>query len=71
MDTSKLYESCDISRRTTAITAGEETFAETVVFSGLPCYIRPVKANIVESSNEQSNNQGVYVTIDNGHAVQV
>lgn len=71
MDTSKLYETCDIKRRTTSVTAGEESFAESVVFAGIKCYIREMKANTSPTTVEQSNVQTVLVTIDKGYAIQV
>jgi hypothetical protein len=64
MDTSKLYEVCDIKRRTTAVTNGEESFVETVVYSAIPCYVKTSKSNTSETTIEKSNAQTVYITIN-------
>lgn len=69
MDTSKLYETCTISRRTTSVTAGEETFAESAVYTSIPCYVREMKSNTIDSTVEQSNTQTILVTIDKGYVV--
>ena len=70
MDTSKLYEKCDVVRRTSTITAGEETFTETTVYSQIPCYKRNMRSSTHQSTVEQDNVQVVYFTIDVRYTVQ-
>ena len=64
MDTSKAYQRCDIKRRATVVSGGEESFSETTVYASIPCYVRPSKAGTAHVSTEQSNVQTVYVTVD-------
>lgn len=72
MDISKLYETCTVYRRTTAVTAGEESFIETAVYSGIPCHVRHKTSNTAPSiDSEQYNTQSVYITIDKGQTVLV
>jgi len=71
MDTTKLYETCDIRRRTTSLTAGEEGFSESAVYSGIKCYIRDSKASMNPTTVENANAQTVLVTINKGYTIQV
>ena len=71
MDTSKLYETCTITRRSTTVSGWEETFSESTVYSSIPCYIRTSSANTIVGTTEQSNTQTVYITVDKIYTVFV
>lgn len=71
MDTSKLYEVCDIIRKSFAITNGEETYTESTVYSAIDCYVKPQKAQTNAWNNEQSNTQTVIITIDKWYTVLI
>ncbi len=64
MDTSMLYETCDIVTRSTTLSGGLESFVETTLYSWIKCYVKISTGDTGVSSSEKANTETVYVILD-------